>query len=148
MNTSTTPIPHGHTAFSDCQSCDCTPCQAYRNAVRRLVESFSQIPSSWIEAVSQHQGQWLPLPMWGTLFVPTDGADTHGIERLLRPLEAQDDDELAALFDAGWKEAGDTGVLAVEFDDELLLGIHGAGYCFYREHWAPLYDALGYSWHE
>lgn len=141
-------IPHGRMAFAERQSCDCKPCQAYRDAVRGLVESFSQIPSRWIETVSQHHHQWLPLPMWGTLFVPTDGADRSGMERLLRPLEAQDDDELAALSDAGWREIADTGVLAVEFDDELLLGIHGAGYSFYCEHWAPLYDALAYSWHE
>jgi len=43
---------------------------------------------------------------------------------------------------------GSTGILAHEVDGFLLLGINGAGYGFYESHWEPLYQALGYKWHE
>lgn len=116
------------------------------DATHRLVDSFSQIPAQWIEELAQGRGEFLPLPMWGTVFMPTDSADVTRIERLLRPIDVSDeDDQLFA--DSGWREIADTGIYAVEFDDELLLGIHGAGYSFYDHHWSKLYDALGYHWH-
>lgn len=49
---------------------------------------------------------------------------------------------------SGWQEVADTGIYALELDDEFLLGIHGAGYDFYGYHWSRLFDALGYQWHE
>ena len=39
------------------------------------------------------------------------------------------------------------GSTAVDCDGELVLGINGAGYDFYSDHWSKLYDALGYHWH-
>ena len=56
-------------------------------------------------------------------------------------------DEDAQLFMAGWQDVGSTGIIAREFDGELLLGINGAGYSFFDSHWLRLYDELGYSWH-
>ena len=55
---------------------------------------------------------------------------------------------LKGFADAGWQEVADTGIYAIEIDGELILGIDGAGYDFYTNHWAKLYDALGYHWHE
>ena len=46
------------------------------------------------------------------------------------------------------REVGETGISAFEIDGELVLGINGAGYDFYEHHWIPLYEALGYGWHE
>jgi len=57
-------------------------------------------------------------------------------------------DEDAALVMAGWDDVGSTGIVAREFDGELLLGINGAGYDFYESHWHRLYEELGYSWHK
>ncbi len=31
--------------------------------------------------------------------------------------------------------------------DKLVVGIDGAGYSFMDEHFAPLYDRMGYTWH-
>jgi hypothetical protein len=56
-------------------------------------------------------------------------------------------DEDAFLADSGWQDVGSTGIIAREFDGELLLGINGAGYDFYESHWTRLYDELGYTWH-
>jgi len=56
--------------------------------------------------------------------------------------------EIADIAASGWQAVGDTGVMAREFDGELLLGIDGAGYDFHEDHWIPLYLALGYGWHE
>jgi hypothetical protein len=57
-------------------------------------------------------------------------------------------DEDCHLADSGWQRVGDTGILAREFDGNILLGINGAGYDFYESHWTPLYLALGYKWHK
>jgi|CXWL01.1.fsa_nt_gi hypothetical protein len=116
------------------------------DATRRLVDSFSQIPTRWIEELAQARGAFLPLPMWGTVFMPNDTADVSNIQRLLRSIETTDNDD-EAFADAGWREVTDTGIYAIEFDGGLLLGIHGAGYSFYDHHWSKLYDALGYHWH-
>ena len=138
---------HGTDVFDTHSNCSCKKCAARRKAVNQLVESFSQIPSRWIEVLSEHQGEWLPLPMWGTVFVPKDSADMRSIEKLMRKIKTENEDH-ESMRDAGWQEVADTGIYAVWFDDELLLGIHGAGYDFYSHHWEKLYDTLGYHWHE
>jgi hypothetical protein len=140
--------PHGRDVFASHWNCRCRKCLSYRDAVHRLVEGFSQIPGRWIADLAECFEPGLVLPMWGTLFIPDDSADFRSIERLLVELPADDDSELAALGASGWRQVADTGVLACEFDGELLLGIHGAGYDFYSHHWEPLYAALGYRWHE
>jgi len=139
--------PHGNDVFNSRWNCDCRKCGPLREAVRRLVDSFSHVPATWIEELAEHRGEFLPLPMWGTLFVPKEPSDVRNIEALLRDIQVDDeDDEMFA--SAGWREIADTGIYAVRFDDELLLGIDGCGYDFYDAHWSPLYDALGYRWHE
>jgi hypothetical protein len=84
--------------------------------------------------------------MWGTVFIPSDSCDESHIRRLLQEIRC-DSDDLCVLAHFGWHEVADTGILAREFDGELLLGIHGAGYDFYDAHWSRLYDALEYQWH-
>ena len=80
--------------------------------------------------------------MWGTMFRVTDPVDKRGIQALLKPVEDEEDE----LY--GTNEVGETGISAFEIDGELVLGINGAGYDFYEDHWIPLYEALGYGWHE
>lgn len=68
---------------------------------------------------------------WGTLFHPRDMVDEKRIRK-----DAQ-----------GCAEAA--GVLIYDSDETgLLLAIDGAGYDFYEAHWVPLYEWLGYHWHE
>ena len=112
------------------------------------MESFSSIPSRWIGELAVHRGENLALPMWGTLFMPGNSVDVRNMERLLIDLPPNVGSDRDDLLSSGWKQVGNTGVLACQFDDELLLGIDGAGYDFYGEHWEPLYVALGYHWHE
>ncbi|QDT91506.1 hypothetical protein [Gimesia algae] len=142
----TTPA-HGTDVFGTYWNCYCSQCASRRRVVHRLVDLFSQIPSRWIEELSEHRSEWLPLPMWGTLFVPKDSADIRNIEKLTKSIE-DDDEESISFRDAGWQAVAATGIYAIEFDEELLLGIHGAGYNFYVQHWSKLYDALDYRWHE
>src|SRR5699024_6464757 len=33
-------------------------------------------------------------------------------------------------------------------NDMILLGVDGAGYDFYEEHWLPLYNKRGFNWHQ
>ena len=138
---------HGTDVFGIHWNCQCNKCDPRRKAVNRLVDSFSQIPSRWIEKLSEHQGEWLALPMWSTLFVPKYPTDMRSIEKLMQPIETENEDH-ESMRDTGWQEVAGTGIYAVWFDDELLLGIHGAGYDFYSQHWEKLYDALEYHWHE
>lgn len=138
---------HGTDIFGIHWNCHCKKCDPRRKAVQRLVDSFSQIPSRWIEELSEHRGEWIPLPMWSTLFVPKEMADVRNIEKLLKTIDT-DDEESVCFLDTGWREVAETGIYAIEFDEELLLGIHGAGYDFYSQHWSKLYAALGYCWHE
>ncbi len=139
-------VPHGSRLYSVHWNCECDVCGPKRFAIRELVISFSHIPARWIEELAASHDEFLPLPMWDTLFVPIKPPDVENIKRLLVEMEV-DDDEHELLARGGWREIADTGVLAREFDGELLLGIHGAGYDFWGAHWSRLYDALGYQWH-
>lgn len=140
-------IPHGSDVFQTHWSCHCRVCEQKRNAVARLVDSFSSVPAAWIEELTEHRGEPVALPMWGSVFVAADRADQRAIAALLQPLNGEDDDR-ASLAACGWSEVGTTGVFALSLDDALILGIDGAGYDFYSAHWEPLYEQLGYHWHE
>ncbi|MDB5391196.1 MAG: hypothetical protein JWM11_6842 [Planctomycetaceae bacterium] len=141
-------IAHGSDVFQSHWSCHCKACEQKRSAVSRLVESFATIPAKWIEELAEHRGNSIAMPMWGSVFVSSDRADQRAIAALLQPLTEEDDDERATLAASGWSEVGTTGVLALSLDEELILGVHGAGYDFFSAHWEPLYDQLGYHWHE
>jgi hypothetical protein len=80
--------------------------------------------------------------MWGTMFLVNDPVDKRRIQTLLQPVDDEEDE----LY--GCEEVGNTGIFAFDIDGEFVLGINGAGYDFYEHHWIPLYEALGYSWHE
>ena len=75
--------------------------------------------------------------------MPDNSMDYTAIMDLLKPADESAD----TCFEAEWQPVGTTGIYAVEVDDELVLGINGAGYDFYTNHWAKLYDALGFQWH-
>ena len=84
----------------------------------------------------------LPPKTQQSRFIVNDSVDKRRIKALLKPVEDEHDE----LY--GSQEVGDTGISAFEIDGELVLGINGAGYDFYGHHWTPLYNALGYEWHE
>lgn len=116
---------------------------AQRKAVEQLVSGFSAIPARWFEDKIRS------LPIWGTLFLVNDGFDARRIESLFEAIDREDYDiERNVLHDAGWQSVGSTGLIAIVFDDEILIGVHGVGYDFYEYHWGPLYEALGYRWHD
>jgi hypothetical protein len=95
-----------------------------------------------VKIVAEHTGAAFYGIMWGTMFLVNDPVDKRWITSLLHTVE-DEEDELC-----GSQEVGETGISAFEIDDELVLGINGAGYDFYEHHWIPLYEALGYAWHE
>jgi hypothetical protein len=110
-------------------------------AVERLVDGFSQIPTDWVKIIAEKTGAEFYGIMWGTMFMVNNPFDRDHIKSLLRTVEDQEDE----LY--GSQQVEDTGIYAFEIDGELVLGINGAGYDFYSHHWFPLYDALGYEWH-
>ncbi|WP_197441260.1 hypothetical protein [Thalassoglobus neptunius] len=130
---------HGFDVFNTNHNCCCEYCKSYRDSVQRLVDSFSSIPTRWLQRIDE---DLLWTPMWGTVFMPTNSVDIRNIEELLAPIS--DDPSVAP---SGWDKVGDTGIIVIQCDDELILGIDGAGYDFYTDHWIKLYDALGYEWH-
>jgi hypothetical protein len=95
-----------------------------------------------VNIVAQHTGAEFYGIMWGTMFLVNDPVDKQRIKALLQPIE----DEKDELY--GYEEVGDTGIFAFDIDGKVVLGINGAGYDFYEDHWLPLYEALGYAWHE
>jgi hypothetical protein len=108
-------------------------------AAERLADSFSAIPTEWVKIVT---GSPLFGIMWGTMFLVNDPVDKQRIKALLHPVTDEEDE----LY--GCQEVGQTGIYAFDVDGHLVLGINGAGYDFYEHHWMPLYEALGYGWHE
>jgi hypothetical protein len=113
-----------------------------REAAERLVTGFSALPTEWVKLIAEHTGAEFYGIMWGTMFLVTNPVDIQRIRSLLKPV-TDEEDELYGSY-----EVADTGISAFEIDGELVLGIHGAGYDFYEHHWIPLYEALGYEWHQ
>lgn len=69
-------------------------------------------------------------PIWGTLFQPRMALDAEFILEHLEEIE----------------EIGFVVYQQEEFG--VFLGIDGAGYDFYEDHWLPLYDLFGIKWHK
>lgn len=71
-----------------------------------------------------------PMPMWNTWWSIEDS--------WLYDTIAENEFEIA-----------DLGFTIIHYDGELWgIGIDGAGYDFYSAHWCPLYDFLGFKWHD
>ncbi|MEZ6128961.1 MAG: hypothetical protein R3C59_09780 [Planctomycetaceae bacterium] len=139
-------VPHGTSVFDVHRNCECRLCEPRRTCVEDLLHSFSAVPGRWIAELADAWHEPFALPMWGELFLICDGSVEDHIHKVITNIDS-DSDDLIRLASDGWQSVADTGVLVREFDDELLLGIHGAGYDFFEAHWVPLYDALGYQWH-
>lgn len=145
---------HGSAQAIYYDGCSCDICRNKEKAIDRLVNGFSYINWEWAKAAMKEQNdECYNWPMWSTLFIPKDSADTRMITALLEPLKCTCNDKENCECDngnfnnSGWQAVGKTGIMGREFDGELLLGINGAGYSFNAEHWSKLYDALGYHWH-
>ena len=115
--------------------------QSTQRAVEKLVNGFSKIDASWLSIIAKNKGDVFIPCLWNTHFVVEDMVDRERIEEILTPI----DDEENKMYGACY--VGDTGIVAQYVDEELVLGIDGAGYSFYDSHWFPLYIALGYQWH-
>ena len=111
-------------------------------AAERLVNGFSAIPTEWAKIIAEHTGAEFYGIMWGTMFLVNEPVDKRRIQALLQPVTNVKDE----LY--GSEEVGETGISAFAIDGELVLGINGAGYDFYAHHWIPLYEVLGYGWHD
>ena len=117
-----------------------------RDAVREWVRGFNAVPLSVVEKlfVASDYTDMLEVtprtdeedyyddvfPMWGTMWQPGDALPDWWIEK-----------NLEGLASCGFRvyESEDFG---------YLLGIDGAGYSFFDEHWIPLYDLAGMHWHD
>ena len=72
-------------------------------------------------------------PMWNTWFMPKESLDIEWVNN--------NQEAIAKL--------GFTIIyISSEYFDEVALGIDGAGYSFYEQHWIPLYELRGFTWHE
>lgn len=69
-------------------------------------------------------------PMWGWLWNPDESIDEEWIE-----------ENAQTVSDLGFR-------IWSHEDYGVFLGIDGAGYNFYDEHWIPLYKARGLQWHD
>ncbi len=112
-----------------------------KEAVQRMVDQFSSIPQEWVQTMAEKNSDEFYGIMWGTMWIVNDHVDIRRIEKLLKSVNDEDDEM------NGYQEIGDTGIYAFNIADKLVLGINGAGYDFFEDHWTPLYETLGYKWH-
>jgi hypothetical protein len=70
------------------------------------------------------------FPMWNTVWAPSN-----------INLYSFIDNHLMEVAECGFR------IFRDEEDDEIYLGIDGMGYSFVKNHWEPLYDAMGLKWH-
>lgn len=78
-----------------------------------------------VEGLEEYDG-W--LPMWGWLWT-VDSCTEQWIRS-----------NLEKMADLGFRIYEDE-------EGDIYIGIDGAGYDFYENHWMPLYDAMGLMWH-
>jgi len=147
-------VGHGSDVYGFNNSCQCKKCSKKRDAVKRMVDSMSYIPYGWLEHIKEGLAEYFPDPMWGTIWLAGDNKGCF--EEIMKEydldneekLDEDEGEECAELICGGWHELGDSGVFVRELDEELLVGINGAGYNFYQAHWEKLYEAVGFLWHE
>lgn len=96
---------------------------------------FTDIPADWLPKIAC---RIIPLPIWGTAFLVTNREHKAIIKATLRDIENDAEDSLSDC----WFAVGDTGFVALELDDQMFLGVDGAGYCFYKAHWEPLFKLI------
>ena len=91
--------------------------------------SWSETYTVDLNDISLDHVSW--LPMWGWMWTFDCRLD-EGWAR----------DNADILADCGFRtyEDQETG--------DIYIGIDGAGYDFYAEHWIPLYKARGLRWHD
>lgn len=113
---------------SDCHDADVTrvDCSNDEDTDR---EFFYRCEECNEECETHWQGPVHAWPAaWGTMFRPEDDQDwirSHA-------------DEIA-----------DLGFMVYDSDETgVILGIDGAGYDFYADHWIPLYKLRGFEWHD
>ena len=46
------------------------------------------------------------------------------------------------------KDGNRTSIYVYEVEDEIVIGVNGAGWDFYQGVWDELYDLLGLKWHD
>ena len=97
-----------------------------------FTDQFIEIPSSWLPKIAEEP---MTLPIWGTVFLVNNRAHQATILNLLQEIEYSEDENLSD----HWYAVGDTGFVACQIDDRVFLGVDGAGYCFFKAHWEPLF---------
>ena len=110
-------------------------------AVKKWVDrDFSSIPTSLILKAYRDDPDELELlsneyPVYaypcahGWMFHPENNLDEEWIRENIEAVEQ-------------------CGFLVYECEETgILLGVDGGGYCFYDEHWKPLYRSIGLRWH-
>ena len=116
-------------------------------ATRKWVEEFNRVPTNVIKKLAaldyyeveqvtpweenDERLEWAEAqPMWGWMWTFNDITDAEWLEKHLKEVH-----------ECGFR-------IYYQQDYGYLLGIDGAGYDFYEEHWIPLYEARGLKWHE
>ena len=99
--------------------------KAYADKVDDLVELTE------IEEIGDkiEHDSWLPI--WGWMWMMDDKLDEYWIR-----------DNLESVSKLGFR------IFEDQDNGYLFIGIDGAGYDFYEEHWIPLYKARGLKWHD
>lgn len=110
----------------------------HQPSLKAFADQFAEIPASWLSRIACEPIQ---LPMWDTLFLVNNPDHDNAIKALFRDLEQDSDCDDCGLSDH-WFAVADTGFVGCDVEDRIFLGVDGAGYCFYKAHWEPLFKLI------
>lgn len=94
-----------------------------------IIGEYIRCPECQTAEGIQEKEKYTILPIWGWLWTFDESLDEEWVE-----------ENLETVAKCGFR---------IYESDELgiVIGIDGAGYDFYSQHWIPLYKARGLKWH-
>lgn len=138
-----------------------------------MVTEMSSISQDQFKTLMEAQGEYYPLPMWGTMWrldyfgeklyedarvmasceedidrTDMSEEELNGLDSIIGAGDFPDEyieEEMAGARCILDKDGNTTAMYIYELDGEYWLGVNGAGWDFYEGVWAKLYDVCGLS---
>lgn len=102
----------------------------YNCIERKFYEPMFEDGRMWLVTEDRSGDDFYGMPMWSCLWQACSKMVSRAIYKHREEIE-----------DAGF-------LIYRDDEDDIYLGINGAGYDFYEAHWNRLYDIMGLKWHD
>ena len=124
-----TPITVGDYVWSNDHQTECEVISINREEKTAVLNVDEEEVTVDLDELNLENDSW--LPMWGWLWMFGERIDEDWAR-----------ENLEEVAECGFRifEDADSG--------DIYIGIDGAGYDFYEQHWIPLYNARGLRWHK